>query len=180
MDKAPPITTLVMLDDEDFDPPYQLEPYAQSWYQPFIRLLSLLGVIKNTDCEIQLRNHRLCLQHTPDLVQLSRIFLSVHISPGLKCEVDIHDIRFDDSDSHLGQVFVAKLEEYANHVLSRVRVGAFVYACVQLRAQRSCVCLGLQRQIDRTRYRPGHESLPRRESFDLPTLSGGPGDLPGM
>ncbi|KAF8552375.1 hypothetical protein OG21DRAFT_147581 [Imleria badia] len=110
---TPPITTLSVIDN-DFDQP------SQSWCKPFKKLLPLLRIIDGSNAKIK-NNHRFSFQHTNDLSELSRIFLSVTISPGVTREIATDSIQFDDSDSSCGQAFIAELEEYANRVLSRVR-----------------------------------------------------------
>ncbi|KAF8552385.1 hypothetical protein OG21DRAFT_148340 [Imleria badia] len=93
---TPPITTLSVVPDEN---PNIL---SQSWLKPFATLLFLLRISRGDDSEY-VGDHKFCFQHTHDLSELSRIFLSL-----------------DDLDSSYGQAFLAELEEYANRVLSRV------------------------------------------------------------
>ena len=115
---VPPITTLGFIPDEDPD------TLSQSWRKPFGHLLFLLK-INVDDGQYGPENHCFCFQHTHDLSELSRTFLSVSIYPGITYEIAIDGIRFNDSDSFSGQAFLAELEDYADRVLSRVRVSIF-------------------------------------------------------
>ena len=121
-----PTTTLTVSDEDlDFQP-------SQPWRKPFEQLLILLWIIPCPDAE-EIQHQSFCFQHAHDLSKLSTTFLSVYISPGIRYKIYLDDIMFDDPDpgSYSGQVFVAELEEYANRVLSRVRVSVFVHTCTK-------------------------------------------------
>ena len=98
-----PITSLSVLDG-DLDHP------SRSWCKPFTELLPLLKIVDGSNPKIQ-GNHRFSFQHSRDLSELSRVFLSVAFSDGVMHEIAIDSIRFDDSDSSPGQAFVAKLRD---------------------------------------------------------------------
>ena len=112
-----PITSLSVLDGN-------LDHPSRSWCKPFTELLPLLKIVDGSNPKIQ-GNHRFSFQHSRDLSELSRVFLSATFSDGIMHEIAIDSIRFDDSDSSPGQAFVAKLREYANRVLSRIRASVF-------------------------------------------------------
>ena len=133
MVSTPPITTLVLLEE------YPAFPPSKSWHKALRELLLLLRIITSEFPydSTELDNHSLCFQHTHDLSKISAVFLSVHISPGIEYTIRLNDIRFDDPGSCSGQVLVAELEEYANLVLSRVRVSVFVHTWIKLLSQRS-------------------------------------------
>ena len=133
MVRTPPITTLTLLED------YYVLPLSESWRKPFGELLLLLRIITSESPwrPAELDNHYFCFQHTHDLSELSAVFISLYIDSGIEYKIHLHDIRFDDQDSCPGQVLVTELEEYANRVLSRVRVSVFVHTFIKPRAQRS-------------------------------------------
>ena len=95
--------------------------YPQTWSKPFRKLLPLLKIMDCANAEFQ----QFCFQHTHNLSELSRVFLSVAISPGVTHEIATNSSRFDNPDSSFGQALVAELEEYANRALSRVWVSIF-------------------------------------------------------
>ena len=112
---------------------------SQAWRKPFEQLLILLRVVPSLNALAEIGKQYFCFQHTHDLSKLSTVFLSVHTPPGFEQKIHLDNIRFDDpdSESYLGRVFVAELEEYANRVLSRVRVSVFIHTCIKLFTQRS-------------------------------------------
>ena len=130
MVRTPPITTLALLD-------YSVLPPSESLRKTFGELLCLLKIITSeSPYSPELDHHYFCFQPTHDLSKISAVFLSVHIYSGIEYKIHLNDIRFDDPDSCSGQVLVAELEEYANRVLSRVRV-SFVHTCIKPLSQRS-------------------------------------------
>ena len=131
MVRTPPTTTLsltALKEDSDFQP-------SQSWHKPFTKLLLLLQFITSSNAVAEIENHHFCFQHTHDLSELSTVFLSVYTPSGFEYKIHFDGIRSDDSDPCPSQVFVAELEEYANRVLSRVRVSAFVHSFIKLLTQ---------------------------------------------
>ncbi|KAF8546559.1 hypothetical protein OG21DRAFT_1104100 [Imleria badia] len=115
---TPPITVLSVVPDEN---PSIL---SQSWRKPFEALLWLLRISRH---EEYIEDHQFCFQHTHDLSELSRIFLSVNIQDSFTYEIATDSIRFDDLNPFLGQSFLAELEGYANRALSRVQVSIFIH-----------------------------------------------------
>ena len=129
MVRTPPTTALTVPDAYlDFE-------YSRPWRKPFIELLLLLRIITSNDSG-EIEHQCFCFQHTCDLSELSTVFLSVYPS-GFEYKIHLDDIHFDDSGPCSGQIFVAELEEYANRVLSRVRVSVFVHSCITPLTQRS-------------------------------------------
>ena len=97
----------------------------QSWGKPFGELCLLLGIIADQ----QIPRH-FSFQHSPDLSEITRIFLSVGIH-SVAYEIVNDDIRFNGSDLSSGRALVTELKEYASRILSTVRVSNLVHSCIK-------------------------------------------------
>ncbi|KAF8552368.1 hypothetical protein OG21DRAFT_145866 [Imleria badia] len=122
---APPTTTLSMLDHANFH---------RSWYTQFEELLFSLEI--NTSGYHVIRDHHFCFQYTHDLSRLSRAFLSITVSSGLRYKIDIDDIQIDEQDTP-AQRCLTELKKYANNALSWARVSVFVHTCMNPQTQSS-------------------------------------------
>ncbi|KAG8216996.1 hypothetical protein J3R82DRAFT_7309 [Butyriboletus roseoflavus] len=109
-----PIVTSLVVDPS----PTRPKP-TPPWEAPFLELLGVLKIIDNSLPTPRANGQRFCFQPSHDLSEISKVFLSVS-SSFARYDIDLKTIRILGSDAVPPSV--NKLQEYANHVLRRIRL----------------------------------------------------------
>jgi hypothetical protein len=151
MGEQPPVTTLTTV---DYETEFLAELIPSSWLKPFKKLLLFLQIIDDVYYrgDNNINSQEFCFRHTHDLSKLSDVFLRVNVNEGIRYSIDLLTFRFPGE--HQGRIWVVRLVEHANGVLSRFRVSVFTHHAVGTLTQWSDENLGLLQPVDRRRYPP--------------------------